>query len=426
MVLVTIARWLALTAFACFVATVSAFNNDRSDNLAVYWGQDSGGNQQRLSFYCDDDTIDAIPIAFLYVFFGKGGAPMIDLANTCSLGGGSTFRGTNLADCSFLASDIRTCQSKGKIVTISLGGATGKVGFSSDAQAQGFAQQIWDMFLGGGGCSSPFSEAPRANNCEMPSITDSNMRPFGNAVLDGVDLDIESGSAAHYAAFVNRLRSLSRGASKRYYITAAPQCPFPDEAVGAALNGAPFDAVYVQFYNNFCESSSPSQFNFATWDNWARKTSPNPNVKVYIGAPAADYAAGDGFVDINTLSRIAKDAQRKYSTFGGVMLWDASVARKNNRFDRAIKQALVNGQPPRPVGPAPAPVTHNPTPAATHAPGPAAPPAPHTATTPRAPQTTSTLLHEPTIRRPAPARVMPQSVIHPNLNSRFFKKNINN
>lgn len=68
----------------------------------------------------------------------------------CSQSGSGSFKGTNLADCSFLASDIRTCQAKGKIVTLSLGGATGKVGFSSDSQARGFARDIWDLFLGGG------------------------------------------------------------------------------------------------------------------------------------------------------------------------------------------------------------------------------------------------------------------------------------
>lgn len=37
----------------------------------------------------------------------------------------------------------------------------------------------------------------------------------------------------------------------RYYITAAPQCPYPDVYIGTALNQASFDAVYVQF----CESA---------------------------------------------------------------------------------------------------------------------------------------------------------------------------
>ena len=67
--------------------------------------------------------------------------------------------------------------------------------------------------------------------------------------------------------FINRLRSHFNGASKKYYITGAPQCPYPDGklwfrreeshltltrscALGnmqAMLNGASFDAVYVQF-----------------------------------------------------------------------------------------------------------------------------------------------------------------------------------
>lgn len=32
--------------------------------------------------------------------------------------------------------------------------------------------------------------------------------------------------------------------SSRYYVTAAPQCVFPDGALGTVLNAASFDAVY--------------------------------------------------------------------------------------------------------------------------------------------------------------------------------------
>ncbi len=73
------------------------------------------------------------------------------------------FPGTQLPNCGFLASDIQTCQSKGKIVTLSLGGATGAAGFTSDTQASAFADTIWNLFLGGS----------------------SSTRPCGNAVLDG-------------------------------------------------------------------------------------------------------------------------------------------------------------------------------------------------------------------------------------------------
>jgi len=62
-----------------------------------------------------------------------------------------------------MAADIKACQAKGKIITISLGGATGAASFTSDAQAQTFATSVWNLFLGGS----------------------SSTRPFGDAVLDG-------------------------------------------------------------------------------------------------------------------------------------------------------------------------------------------------------------------------------------------------
>jgi chitinase len=43
----------------------------------------------------------------------------------------------------------------------------------------------------------------------------SDTRPFGNAVLDGIDLDIEGGSTTGYTAFVNQIRSHANGAGKR-------------------------------------------------------------------------------------------------------------------------------------------------------------------------------------------------------------------
>ncbi|KII93374.1 glycoside hydrolase family 18 protein [Plicaturopsis crispa FD-325 SS-3] len=308
-------------AFIVAASGVNAYDNSRNDNLAVYWGQDSAGNQQTLQYYCADDTINAFPLAFLYIFFGEGGAPVIDFANTCNQYDNSTFPGTDLANCQGLADDIEACQAKGNIVTLSIGGGTGQVGFANDTQATDFAVQIWDLFLGGS----------------------SSTRPFGSAVLDGVDLDIESGSPAHYATFVTKIQSLAEGASKKYYITAAPQCPFPDASIGAALNAAPFDAVYVQFYNNYCGLDQPSDFNFDTWDDWAKNTSPNPDVKVFIGAAASANAAGEGYVNASSIENYITETQSKYSSFGGVMLWDASEAYTNNRYDKAVKNTLTAG-----------------------------------------------------------------------------------
>lgn len=277
-------------------------------------------------------------MAFLDVAFDTGGLPSINLANICNVNDDGVFPGTDLPKCSFLASDIQTCQAKGKIVTISIGGATGAVSFTSDLQAQQFADTIWNVFLGGS----------------------SSTRPFGSAVLDGVDLDLEGGSPSHWPAFVTRIRSHASGASKKYYITGAPQCPYPDAFLGSVLNAVGFDAVYVQFYNNFCglqAFSNPNAWNFAQWDNWAKTVSPNPNVKVYIGAPAAARAAGSGYVGASTLASYALQTRNQYSSFGGVMLWDASQAQANGNFAAAIKSALSNGGVPVPTTPASVPPT---------------------------------------------------------------------
>lgn len=84
------------------------------------------------------------------------------------------FPGSQLPNCSKLASDIKTCQAKGKIVTLSAGGATGANAFTDDKQAKAFADLLWNLFYGG----------------------TSKTRPFGDAILDGIDLDIEGGSTA--------------------------------------------------------------------------------------------------------------------------------------------------------------------------------------------------------------------------------------
>jgi chitinase len=59
-------------------------------------------------------------------------------------------------------------------------------------------------------------------------------------------------------------------------------------------------------------------------DQWAKSGSANPDIKVYIGALAGQD--GSGYVDPNTLASYITHAQRTWSSFGGVMLWEASLA----------------------------------------------------------------------------------------------------
>lgn len=165
-------------------------------------------------------------------------------------------------------------------------------------------------------------------------------------MIDGFDFDFEA-TAANMVPFANQLRSLMTAAGgKSYYLTAAPQCPYPDAADGEMLAGAVyFDAIFVQFYNNYCGvssyvpgASSQFNFNFNTWDNWAKTVSLNKNVKVFLGIPGA-VGGGAGYITGSALASVIAYS-KTFSSFGGVMIWDASQAWSNAGFLDGVSSDL--------------------------------------------------------------------------------------
>ncbi|KAG1324636.1 hypothetical protein G6F62_008986 [Rhizopus arrhizus] len=308
-------HWFIITLLCILLYKAQASFLD-SPSLATYWGQNSKGGsdtQHSLATYCDGNS-DVIILAFVLDFRNKE-LPQLNLANSCD---GPRFPGTNLLQCPEVGKDIKTCQKKGKTILLSLGGAAGAYVFANDKDAVAFADTLWATFGGG----------------------KSESRPFGDAVVDGFDLDIEGGGSTGYAAMVKRLRShFNADKSKKYYITGAPQCPFPDAMLGPALDASEFDAVFVQFYNNYCSTTSEN-FNFETWDHWARHTSPNRNVKVFLGLPGSSAAAGSGYVPFKTLEPVVKRLYSTYSSFGGVMLWDASASYSNKEVSPHYQAAI--------------------------------------------------------------------------------------
>ena len=103
-----------------------------------------------------------------------------------------------------------TCQKTyGKTILLSIGGATyTEGGFSSSSAAVAGANLLWKTF-------GPVQSGSSGN------------RPFGTAVVDGFDFDFEAG-VSNTVPFANQLRSLMNAdTSKKYYLSAAPQCPYP-------------------------------------------------------------------------------------------------------------------------------------------------------------------------------------------------------
>lgn len=225
--------------------------------------------------------------------------------------------------------DITTCQQTyGKTILLSVGGATyTEGGFTSTAAAIAAANNIWSWF------------GPDSSGL---------VRPFGTAVVDGFDFDFES-TVSNMPAFANQLRSLmDADTSRTWLLSAAPQCPYPDAADGSMLAGAvSFDIVWVQFYNNYCGiqsfvagSSIQYNFNFDTWDTWAKTVSLNPNVKVMLGIPA-NAGAGAGYANGAALANVIAYS-KSFSSFGGVMMWDMSQLYANTGFLDAINADLGN------------------------------------------------------------------------------------
>ena len=117
----------------------------------------------------------------------------------------------------------------------------------------------------------------------------SNSRPLGNAVLDGVDFDIEGSTTLHWDDLAKALSKYSTK-KKKVYLSASPQCPYPDVWMDTAINTGLFDYVWVQFYNNPpCQYSGGTATNLINyWNNYWTKIKAD---KVFLGLPAAPNAA---------------------------------------------------------------------------------------------------------------------------------------
>lgn len=281
-----------------FLQILSLIVLTTASNVAVYWGQNAGSNQQSLGTYCSSTSASIIILSFLDGFPNL----LLNFANQCS----TTFS-SGLLHCPQIGEDIKSCQQQGKIILLSLGGATDNYGFSSDSEAVTFASDLWNRFGGG----------------------TSNERPFDDAIVDGFDFDIENKDQTGYVALANQLKEYFSTSSKSFYLSAAPQCPYPDESVGDLMSQVDLDFAFIQFYNNYC--SLDKQFN---WDTWSQYAS-GKNIKLYLGLPGSSSSAGSGFVGISTvqsaLASIVGDAN-----FGGISLWDVSSAENDGFLDQVV------------------------------------------------------------------------------------------
>jgi len=136
---------------------------------------------------------------------------------------------------------------------------------------------------------------------------------------------------------VKRLRSnFASDSSKKYYLTAAPQCPYPDASQPLDVCQQ-LDYVWVQFYNNGECNIAKSGFKQAV-KNWSKGIG---NAKLFIGALASGADGNEGYVDAATLTKSIQDVKNmNLPNYGGAMLWEAQLAVKNGNYQKKIAAAV--------------------------------------------------------------------------------------
>lgn len=279
---------------------VSHFEYSQSGGIATYWGQSNDNSEGSLADACATGNYQFVNIGFLSTF-GNNQAPMLNLAGHCDTRPESN-------TCGRFSSDIASCQSKGVKVLLSLGGARGSYSLSSPDDAKAVANYLWNNFLGG----------------------QSDSRPLGSAVLDGIDFDIEMGTGQ----FWDDLARALTGFNKKVYLSAAPQCVFPDGNLTTALQTGLFDYVWVQFYNNPpCGYSGDVATVLNSWNNWITV----PGKQIFLGIPASKEAAGSGFIPSEVLKSQVIPTISKSPNYGGVMLWDRTFDKD---YSAAIKGSV--------------------------------------------------------------------------------------
>ncbi|KAJ0856251.1 putative chitinase [Helianthus annuus] len=292
-----------------FITVFSFLKPSKAAGIATYWGQQSDDTEGTLEAACATGNYQFVNIAFLSTF-GNNQQPVLNLAAHCD----------PASTCSRYSSQIKACQAQNVKVFLSIGGQRGSYSLSSPQDAQQVADFLWNTYLGG----------------------QSATRPLGDAVLDGIDFDIEQGTDQFWSDLARALAAYS--SQKKVYLSAAPQCPFPSPSGDVrnqllpAIREGLFDYVWVQFYNNEqCQYGANADALLARWNEWTQVTTST----IFLGLPAAASGAAPsgGYIPPDILTSQILPSIKSSPKYGGVMLWDRFYDKQSGYSD-AIKGSI--------------------------------------------------------------------------------------
>ncbi|XP_052136808.1 xylanase inhibitor protein 2-like [Oryza glaberrima] len=246
----------------------------------VFWGRNKDEGSLREA--CDTGLYTSVIISFLAVF--GHGRYSLDLSGH---------------DVSAVGADIKHCQSKYIPVLLSIGGQGGDYSLPTNASAADVADHLWDSFLGGGRAGVP--------------------RPFGDAVVDGVDLFIDQGGAEHYDELARQLFSHYKF---EMLLTATTRCSYPDHRLDMALATGLFTHIHVRVFGGDAGCTTHHR---ASWERWAAAY---PGSLVYLGVVASPEQDANAYLPRKALFSDVLSHIVEKPNYGGLMIWDRYYDKK--------------------------------------------------------------------------------------------------
>ncbi|RCV38364.1 hypothetical protein SETIT_8G136200v2 [Setaria italica] len=267
--------------------------------LTVVWGRNRAEGSLREA--CDTGLYATVILSFLRV--AGHGKYLTDLSGH---------------DVSTVGADVKHCQSaKNVTVLLSVAGS-----YNSPATARDVADHLWNAFLGGG------------------SRRGGVRRPFGDAVLDGVNFYLDGeAEQERFSDLVRRRLQESRNnggrngaANKAVRLTATPPC---SRVLDADMSGGElglFERLHVRFYNEArCGYDYHEMRPFwGAWHMWVLRF---PAARLLVGLPATDGMRG--WIDPATLRDSVLPSVHDDPNYGGLMLWDRYYDKLTG-YSRAI------------------------------------------------------------------------------------------
>lgn len=265
-------------------------------NVVVHWGKRS---QRPLRDYCQEASVTTLVIASA-VDLSVDPAGLAHLNVT----GSSLFPWTSndARQIKAIGSDIDHCQERGKTVLLNI--RSNSSGILSRQGAYRLATDIWNMLLGG----------------------DTTDRPFGPAILDGINLAVGNASQANIPLLTQKLAVYFKRGDRRYFVTASPTCDQHTLEFQHLLEKTHLDAVFIRFFANWCGVQSyqhPRIWNWRSWEAWATTVAFNRDVKLFLGITATP--ASQDYLPPEKLRQIVYQL-RLSPHFGGVALWGSAHA----------------------------------------------------------------------------------------------------